>query len=129
MVFRIIYLFIFIISFFNIYSEEANTSERIYMFKVLSFNKKIEVYCTKRPMGYYKYPQKVNTEIVYLTYETNEFYNQCTWDENFTVFNQFYPMTIWTNSKGEVLRLKKRYGPVIQKDREKKHYPYGFGKN
>lgn len=112
-----------------IISEEGITSQRIYYFKIIAFNKIYDIYCTKAPIGYYKYPQKVNNNTIYITYETNDFYNQSKFDENFTVADFFYPTTIWALSNGSVTKLKKRYGPVIDKNRKRKNYPYGFGKN
>ena len=109
--------------------QQSTDAQRIYYFKIIAFNKIYDVYCTKIPIGYYKYPQKINNNTIYVTYETNDFYNQSKFDENFTVADFFYPTTIWALSNGSVTRLKKRYGPVIDKNRERKNYPYGFGKN
>ncbi len=120
---------VFINILFNIFSEENVTGERIYYFKIIAFNKIYDIYCTKLPISYYKYQQKVNNEIIYVTYETNDFYNQSKFDENFYVADFFYPTSIWALSNGSVTRLKKRYGPVIDKNRERKNYPFGFGKN
>ncbi|MCK4796866.1 MAG: hypothetical protein KAT05_05755 [Spirochaetes bacterium] len=121
------------IIFFNIFSiifaEENIIVERIYFFKVIAFHKKHEIFCTKEPAGYYKYPQNIEGNNIYLTYEANKFYNQCKFDESFTIFTLFYPLNMWTNNKGEVFRLKKKYSPVIEKNRKRKNYPYGFGKN
>lgn len=103
--------------------------ERIYIFKIVAFNSRYEIFCTPTPNGYYKYPKKIHDTTVYLTYETEIFYNQCLFDENIIVFNDFYPSNMWSNSRGEVLRMKKRYGPVIDKNKERKNYPYSFGKN
>jgi len=79
--------------------------------------------------GYYKYPQLIKNKTVYLTYEGNEFYEQCKFDENLTIFEEFYASNMWSNSKGDMLLMKKRYAPVIDKNRKRKNYPYGFGKN
>lgn len=103
--------------------------ERVFIVKVIAFHKKYEVYCTLSSVGYYKYPQEINGKTVYLTYEGEEFFTQCKFDENFTILDGIYPCNMWTNSKGEMLLMKKRYGPVIDKNKERKNYPYGFGKN
>ncbi len=110
-------------------AQENIKAERVYYFKIITFNRVYDIYCTKSPMGYYKYEQKIKDTIIYITYETNKFYNQSTFDENFTVSDFYYPTTIWALSNGSVTRLKKRYGPVIDKNRKRKNYPFGFGKN
>lgn len=112
----------------NTYAQEIQV-ERVYIFKIISFHKKYEVFCTKKPNGYYKYQQVVNDNTVFLTFEGNEFYEQCKFDENFTVFNDLYASNMWSNSKGDMLMMKKRYAPVIEKNRKRKKYPFGFGKN
>jgi len=122
-------LSIFLLNLFFIFADEDITYERLYFIKIIAFHRKFEIYCTKNPLGYYKYPQIINNEKVYLTYEGNNFFNQCKFDENLAIFDIFYPLAVWTNSKGEMLWLKKKYGPVIDKNREIKNYPYGFGKN
>lgn len=125
-IFSIITLFFLIQSLF---CENKITAERIYIFKVMAFNQEIEFYCAKKQIGYYKYPQAVQNTIVYLTYEGNIYFIQCKFDENFVIFNSLYPANIWANSKGEVLNFKKKYEPVINKNKKSKNYPYGFGKN
>lgn len=102
---------------------------RIYCFKIISFNKEYEIYCTIKKNGYYKYPIPFHSLTLYITYEGRTFYKQCEFDENLVVFDKLYPANMWSNSRGEVTRFKKRYGPVIEKDRKRKNYPYGFGKN
>lgn len=125
---RIISIFFF--NFLLLFFAEENTQyQRLYFFKIISFHTKFEVYCTKEPLGYYKYSQNVNEDTVYLTYEGNKFYEQCKFDENLTVFEPLYPLNIWTNRAGKLIRLKKRFGPVIEKNRKKKNYPYGYGQN
>ena len=126
---KIILSMVFLNLFFIISDEKNISTSRIYIFKVIAFHKKYEIFCAKEPAGYYKYPQKINNVIIYLTYEGTQFYNQCKFDENLTLFNCFYTSNIWTNNRGEVFRLKKRYSPVIEKNRKRKNYPYGFGKN
>lgn len=118
---------IFILILFPSYSEE--TASRIYMFKMISFYQEYEVFCTKEPLGYYKYPQEVNNTTVYLTYECNTFFEQSKFDENLTIFDLFYPMNLWASIDGGVFRLKKRYSPVIEKNQERKNFHHGFGKN
>jgi hypothetical protein len=114
---------------FTLIPQENIIAERIYYFKIIAFHKIYDIYCTKNPMGYYKYPQKINDSTIYVTYETSDFYNQSKFDEKFTVADFFYPTTLWALSNGSVTKLKKRYGPVIDKNRKRKNYPYGFGKN
>jgi len=119
---------IFLNLIINSFSLESQ-AERVYIFKIISFNKKYEVFCTKTANGYYKYPQNINNQKVYLTYEGNEFFEQCKFDENLTVFNELYASNMWSNNRGDMLMMKKRYSPVIEKNRKRKNYPYGFGKN
>ena len=109
--------------------QEKKSAQRIYYFKIIAFHKIYDIYCTKNPIGYYKYPQKVNNNTIYVIYETNDFYNQSKFDENFTIADFFYPTTLWALNNGSITKLKKRYGPVIDKNRKRKKYPYGFGKN
>jgi hypothetical protein len=99
------------------------------MFKVIAFYQVIEFYCTKNSMGGYKYPQQISNTTVYLTYEANSFFKQSKFDEYFTLFESLYPANIWVNSRGEALNFKKRYSPVIDKNKKRKNYPFGFGKN
>mgnify|MGYP001202639021 CR=1 FL=1 len=104
-------------------------SERIYSFNLYAFGRKYEVYFTKNQIGYYKYDISIDNQKFYLTYEGKQFYNQCTFDENIHIEKEIYPMNIWTNNRGELLKLGKRYAPVIDKNKERKNYPYSFGKN
>jgi len=36
---------------------------------------------------------------------------------------------MWSNNRGDMLMMKKKYSPVIEKNRKRKNYPFGFGKN
>lgn len=111
-------------------AEEITTySERLYYFKVVSFSRVYDIYCTKASIGYYKYEIIVGDSKLYITYETKDFYKQCSFDENEFIDVNITPSNMWTNNKGESLNMKKRFGPVIEKDRIKKKYPYGYGEN
>lgn len=110
-------------------TSQENQVERVYIFKIISFNKKYEMFCTKNVNGYYKYPQVINDKTIYLTYEGNEFFEQCKFDENLTVFNDLFASNMWSNNRGDMLMMKKKYSPVIEKNRKRKNYPFGFGKN
>lgn len=120
-------LLLFLSIFFS-YSKQAY-SERVYIIKIIAFNCKYELYCTLSSIGYYKYEENINGKTVYLTYEGKEFFSQCKFDENLTILEGIYPCNMWANNKGEMLLMKKRYAPVIEKNRKRKDYPYGFGKN
>lgn len=126
--------FIFFVFFINliilfINADKKAYSERLYVFRLSAFNRTYDIYCSKTPIGYYKYPIRFNGIDIYITYETNIFYNQCKFDENLKIDPELYPSNLWANNKGEVMRFKKRYAPVIEKNRQRKHYPNGFGKN
>jgi hypothetical protein len=110
------------------YSLE-NRQSRLYIVKFIAFNTGYELYCAYEECGYYKYPVKIEDKTVYLTYEGRDFFNRSKFDENFTLFKEFYPSTVWTNNNGTLFNLKKKYSPVIEKNRERKEFPYGFGKN
>jgi hypothetical protein len=119
---------IFISVFFPGFSETIQ-SERLYGLRILSFSRIYEIYCTKKPVGYYKYEIEENKNIVYLTYEGLDFYKQCLFDENYKVISDFLPLNIWTNTRGELMRFKKKFGPVIEKDRPRKDSGYGYDEN
>ncbi|HPO49022.1 MAG TPA: hypothetical protein PLO89_01735 [Spirochaetota bacterium] len=123
-----IYFLVFFINIFNSLDNEVS-SERLYCFKIFSFGRRYEIYFTKIKKGYYRYEINFNDKSFFLTYEGKEFYNQCLFDENNKIDENFYPMNLWTNDRGEVLKFEKRYSPVIDKNRKMKNYPYGFGKN
>ena len=125
-----ILLIINLVSFLLVaYAQNDSEVSRIYYFKIIAFYEKYDIFCTKDIIGYYKYAQKINNITVYLTYEANIFFNKCKYDENLTIFDVFYPSSMWANNRGEILRFKKRYAPVIEKNRRRKNYPYGFGRN
>jgi len=128
MIFKTALLFLFFST--NLYISALEEKEsRIYIIKIISFHTVYELYCTTEVNGYYKYPQKFEDKTIYLTYESNDFFNQSKFDENFTIVPTLLPSTMWSSNNGSVFRLKKRYSPVIEKNRERKNYPYGFGKN
>lgn len=122
-----------VITFFilNLFSQDNNQGglEQIYSFRIIAFHKKYDFYCTMNPKGYYRFPAAYGEATIYLTYETREFYNQCFFDENITLLSRFYPTTMWTNRAGEVYRLKKRYAPVIERDREGTGHKYGIAED
>ena len=109
--------------------ENATYSERLYCFKIYSFGRNYEIYFTKVKIGYYRYEIPINSDKYFLTYEGKEFYNQCLFDENNQIQKDIYPINIWTNNHGELLKFEKRYNPVIDKNKNRKNYPYSFGKN
>ncbi len=126
---KIILSIFFLNLLFGFFPDQKIKIERVYIFRLFTFHQRYEIFCTKNPLGYYKYPQRINNIVVYLTFETNDFFEQSKFDEKIIVENFFYPSNIWTNNKGEVLRFRKRYSPVIEKNRKRKNYPFGFGKN
>jgi hypothetical protein len=125
----LIFIALFSGLFYCVSDEITTYSERIYYFKVISFNCDYDIYCTKVQIGYYKYEVSIDDTTIYLTYEGKDFYTQCSFDENEFIDNNVIATNMWANNRGETLNMKKRYGPVIEKDRIRKNYPYGFGKN
>jgi hypothetical protein len=125
------YILSILISLLNqfFYCQDKINSERIYIFKAVAFNQEIEFYCTRKSIGYYKYPQLINDVTLYLTYEGNIFFKQSKFDENMVIYDTVYPANMWANTKGDVLNFRKKYAPVIDKNRKRKNYPFGFGKN
>jgi hypothetical protein len=122
-------LFLFLFIHFSLNSQEISNMTRIYVIKTIAFYAISDIYCTFEPCGYYKYPQKVKDRTVYLTFEGSDFYKKSAFDENFYIFDPFIPSNMWSNKDGSVVNLKKNYSPVIEKNRERKNYPFGFGKN
>lgn len=120
-------LFIFFY-FSNLFSNDTKV-ERLYFVKFISFNVIYEIYGTKNPVGYYKYMVFIDDVPFYFTYEGKNFWEKSRFDENFTLLEKFIPMNIYVNSKGEIMRFKKKFSPVIEKNRIKKRYPYGYGRN
>jgi hypothetical protein len=119
---------IFISVFFLCFSETGQ-SERLYSFRIISFGRIYEIFCTKKPAGYYKYEIEENKNTIYLTYEGKDFYKQCLFDENYKVISDFLPINIWTNNRGELMKFRKKFGPVIEKDRNRKESGYGYDEN
>ncbi len=118
----------FIHIFITLCSNTPTVSERLYCFKIFSHHVPYEIYCTKTAMGYYKYEIELNGMKLYLTYEGKDFYNRSFFDEK-PIVGDMYAMNIWTNNRGELLRFKKKFGPVIDKNRERKNWDYGYGPN
>jgi len=118
----------FINIFFIIFSNTTTVSERLYCFKIFSHHTPYEIYFTKNPMGYYKYEIELDNMKLYLTYEGIDFYNKSFFDEK-PIIGEIFPMNIWTNNRGEMLRFKKKFGPVIEKNRVRKNWDYGYGPN
>jgi hypothetical protein len=126
--FTILFLFVnILLSSFADNSEDG--MQRLYTIRVISFNAIYDVYFTKKSCGYYKYEIDIPGSKVFATYEGRDFYNQCRFDENFTVISESIPSNIWSYENGELVLLKKRYSPVIEKDRVLKKYRLGFGRN
>ncbi|MCG8571704.1 MAG: hypothetical protein MJB14_16335 [Spirochaetes bacterium] len=120
-------LFIFFLSSLN--ALEGVKNSRIYIFRIISFHKKYELYCSLEPCGYYKYPVYFYDATIYLTYETQQFYQHCLFDENCLFYTKLYPSTMWTNSRGEMFRLKQGYAPVIDLDKTHTGHPYGYARD
>jgi len=112
----------------NFFSLDSNV-ERIFCIKFISFNVIYEIYFTKNPIGYYKYKVVIEGNPLYFTYESKDFWEKSQFDENFTILQKNLPTNIYVNSKGECMRFKKKFSPVIEKNRIRKKYPYGYGKN
>lgn len=124
----ILSIFFVIFFYFNIFSIDKSV-ERLFCIKFLSFNKIYEIYFSKNPCGYYKYKYNLDGIDIYFTYEGKDFFQKSMFDENFTVIEKFLPTNMYTNGKGEVMRFKKKFSPVIDKNRKRKDYPYGYGRN
>ena len=105
------------------------TVSRIYSFRVIAFHKKYELFCTLEPRGYYKYPAYVQEKKIYLTYEGEEFFKQCLFDESIYYYPGLYALALWTNNKGQMFRMKKAYGPVIDNDKEATGTDYGYAED
>ena len=103
--------------------------ERVYCSRILSFNHVYDIYFTEQPCGYYRFEDTIGDKICYLTYEGREFYRQCLFDENVTIVQNRLALNLYTNSRGEMMRFHKKFGPVIEKNRQRKNYPYGYGRN
>jgi len=121
-------IFSFVLSL-AIFPNDNSYSERLYCFKVLSFNKIYEVYCSKKQIGYYKYSEKIASQEVFLTYEGIDFFKKCKFDENIQIYPELLPVNIWTNNRGEQMKFKKKFGPVIEKNKNRSNSNYGFDKN
>lgn len=117
------------IFFLPIYAQGNQAVERLYVFRIISFHKKYEIYFALSPCGYYKYQSKYKDLAIYLTYEGKDFYEKCLFDEGVYHYTKIYPLNLWTNKKGEVFRMKKAYGPVTEKDRERTGTDYGYNKD
>ena len=121
-------LYLLLISICFVFGGEIET-QRIYCNRIISFHRVYDIYFTQQRCGYYKYPKEIGGQQCYLTYEGADFYEKCTYDSDMYLVSQNIPMNIYTNSQGEVMRFKKKFGPVIDKNRKRKNYPYGYGQN
>lgn len=121
-------LAILLLSIFSLNTTNFPVQEvtKLKMFSFVSFYAKYEMYCSSTPTGYFKYPSKVAEKTYYFTYEGKEFFRQSQFDENFFIYN--FPTTahIYSNNRGELLRLKKGYAPVSKTDRKALNSPYGY---
>ena len=104
-------------------------SQRLYCVKIISFHRIYELYFTQTPIGYYKYFAELDKNKIFLTFEGSDFLQKCKFDENFSVISNFIPMNIYTNTRGKMFRIKKKFNPIIEENRKIKKYPYGYGKN
>lgn len=111
------------------YPPSSPETARVYLFGLLSFSVKYEIYCTKEPMGYFKYPGIVLNETYFFTYEGEEFYRQSQFDTDFYVYRAPFPANLWTNSRGELLLFKKAFSPVTDQDKKALNFPYGYARN
>ncbi|HOJ63870.1 MAG TPA: hypothetical protein PLE45_05565 [Spirochaetota bacterium] len=121
-------VFIIFLNFYYLFSIDKSV-ERLFCIKFISFNRVYEIYFSKKPVGYYKYKENLDGVEIYFTYEGKEFWEQSKFDENFTILEKFIPTNMYTNGKGESMRFKKKFSPVIEKNRLRKKYPYGYGRN
>lgn len=130
-----IYLISFIIfsTFFNLNSQSFDYENpevtRLYIFGMISFYVKYEMYCSTEAVGYFKYPALVNGEEYFFTYEGKQFYEQSLFDENFYIYRLPLPANLWTNSRGELMLFRKAFAPVTDADRKALNFPYGYARD
>lgn len=102
---------------------------RLYIFGMISFYVKYEMYCSTEAVGYFKYPALVNGEEYFFTYEGKQFYEQSLFDENFYIYRAPLPANLWTNSRGELMLFRKAFAPVTDADRKALNFPYGYARD
>ena len=99
---------------------------RLYIFGMISFYVKYEMYCSAEAVGYFKYPANVGDKEYFFTYEGIQFYKQSMFDENFYIYRLPLPANLWTNSRGELMLFRKAFAPVTNADRKALNFPYGY---
>lgn len=129
MKFERIALFILLFSLQHLETQENAEVKRVYLFRMISFYVKYEVYCTKEVSGYFKYPETVAGSEYYFTYEGVTFYRQSLFDPDCYIYTLPTPSLLYSNSRGELLLLRKRFAPVTDNDKKALNFPYGYARN
>ncbi len=114
---------------FFVNSQDDQTVSRVLVFKMISFNVKYEIYCTKEKTGYFRYFEIVGDAEYYFTYEGVEFYRQSLFDPDYYMYVSPVASNLWTNSKGEMMLFRKRFAPVTDRDKKALNFPYGYARN
>lgn len=124
-------LIFFLISELSAQSVDYKNSDvtRLYIFGMISFYVKYEMYCSTEAVGYFTYPATVGGKEYFFTYEGKQFYEQSTFDENFYIYRLPQPAHIWTNKRGELMLFRKAFAPVTESDRKALHFPYGYARD
>lgn len=110
-------------------NHESNDVTRLYIFGMISFYVKYEMYCSTEAVGYFKYPANVAGKEYFFTYEGKQFYDQSMFDENFYIYRLPLPANLWTNKRGELLLFRKAFAPVTDADRKALNFPYGYARD
>lgn len=108
---------------------EKNKVTRLYIFGMISFYVKYEMYCSTEAVGYFKYPADVGGKEYFFTYEGKQFYDRSMFDENFYIYRLPLPANLWTNNRGELMLFRKAFAPVTDADRKALNFPYGYARD
>lgn len=108
---------------------ENNKVTRLYIFGMISFYVKYEMYCSTEAVGYFKYPADVGGKEYFFTYEGKQFYDRSMFDENFYIYRFPLPANLWTNNRGELMLFRKAFAPVTDADRKALNFPYGYARD
>lgn len=108
---------------------EKNKVTRLYIFGMISFYVKYEMYCSTEAVGYFKYPADVGGKEYFFTYEGKQFYDRSMFDENFYIYRLPLPANLWTNNRGELMLFRKAFAPVTDTDRKALNFPYGYARD
>lgn len=126
----LITVILFLIS--ELFAQSANYENtevtRLYIFGMISFYVKYEMYCSTEAVGYFTYPANIGNKEYFFTYEGKQFYEQSMFDENFYIYRPPLPANLWTNSRGELMLFRKAFAPVTDTDRKVLHFPYGYAR-